>query len=344
MILRSKLTYIIAAVVAVVVLGIGVGIYWNSSNSYVAKVDGEKINKGEFNFFVSQAKSEMESSASLADEDTRKAFWESKIDGKDAKVVAKENAIKYAKEFKINLIKANESKIELTKDESKEIDQAIDSMVKEQGGRVKAEAAIKSEYNMSLSEYKAFYKDYTLISKYRAEAVKKVQVNDEDIKKYYTEQMETADYTTVRHILIMTKDESGAELPADKLAEAKKKAEDILAKVKAGSDIGTLVKETSEDPGSKDNKGQYTFGKGEMVKEFEDWAFKAKAGDVGMVKVDYGYHIIKKPSFEEISKDSYETLKSGAQQFKFAKELDNLKNDPKYDAIINQRVLDLVTV
>ncbi|MDF2523539.1 MAG: hypothetical protein K0R31_1180 [Clostridiales bacterium] len=344
MMLRSKLTYIIAAIVAVAVLATGGVYYWNSSNSYVAKVAGEKISKGEFNFFLSQVKYEMETNAALADENAKKAFWESKIDGKDAKVVAKENALKSAKEFKINLIKAKESKIELTKDETKQIDTAIDSMVTEQGGRVKAEEAIKSEYNMNLTEYKAFYKDYTLISKFRAEDYKKVQVNDADLKKFYSEQMETADYTTVRHILILTKDANGVELSADKLAEAKKKADDILAKVKAGSDFGTLAKESSEDTGTKDTKGQLTFGKGEMVKEFEEWAFKAKVGDIGMVKTDYGFHIMKKPSFEEMTKDNYEVLKSGAQQFKFSKDLENLKNDPKYDAVINQRVLDSIVV
>lgn len=342
--LRSKLVYIIAAIVAVAVLATGAVFYWNYSNSYVAKVAGEKITKGEFNFFLSRAKYEMENNASLTDDNSRKAFWESKIDGKDAKVVAKENALKYAKEFKINLIKANESKTALTKDESKQIDQTIDQMVTQQGGRVKAEEALKSEYNMTLTEYKAFYKDYTLISKYRSEAVKKVQVNDEEIKKYYTEHMETADNKTVRHILIMTKDANGADLPADKLAEAKKKAEDILAKVKAGSDFGTLAKENSEDTGTKDNKGQLTFGKGEMVKEFEDWAFNAKVGDVGLIKTDYGYHVMKKPSYDEMIKDNYDSLKSSAQQFKFTQELDNLKNDPKYDTVVNKRVLDLIAV
>lgn len=76
---------------------------------------------------------------------------------------------------------------------------------------------------------------------------------------------------------------------------AKKKAEELYAKAKAGEDFAKLATENSQDPGSAANGGDLGyFGKGKMVPEFEEAAFAAKNGDiVAPVKTAYGYHIIK---------------------------------------------------
>jgi peptidyl-prolyl cis-trans isomerase D len=75
----------------------------------------------------------------------------------------------------------------------------------------------------------------------------------------------------------------------------KKKAQDVLAKVKAGGDFAALAKQYSEDDGSKANGGDLDyFGKGTMYKEFEDAAWALKPGEVsGLVKSPAGWHIIK---------------------------------------------------
>ena len=67
-----------------------------------------------------------------------------------------------------------------------------------------------------------------------------------------------------------------------------------MAKAKAGEDFAELAKTYTDDPGSKENGGEYTFGRGEMVKEFEDTAFALKPGEIsGLVETTFGYHIIK---------------------------------------------------
>lgn len=78
-------------------------------------------------------------------------------------------------------------------------------------------------------------------------------------------------------------------------AQAKAKAQDVLAKVKAGGDFAELAKQYSEDTGSASNGGDLGFfGKGQMVKEFEDAAFALQPGQVSeLVKSKFGYHIIK---------------------------------------------------
>jgi len=78
-------------------------------------------------------------------------------------------------------------------------------------------------------------------------------------------------------------------------AGAKKKAEEILARVKKGENFEKLAGEISEDPSAKQNNGDLGwFTKGAMVKEFEDAALNGNPGDiVGPVKTQFGYHILK---------------------------------------------------
>ena len=63
----------------------------------------------------------------------------------------------------------------------------------------------------------------------------------------------------------------------------------------AGANFAALAKEFSKDPGSAVKGGDLGyFGKGMMVKEFEDACFNGKVGEVQKpVKTNYGYHIIK---------------------------------------------------
>jgi peptidyl-prolyl cis-trans isomerase D len=93
----------------------------------------------------------------------------------------------------------------------------------------------------------------------------------------------------VRHILIMTKDKPPAEE-----AKLKAKADGLLQQVRGGGDFAKLVKDNSEDPGSKDNGGEYWIQRnGQMVKEFEDAAFTLKPGQSELVKTAYGYHVFQ---------------------------------------------------
>ncbi len=80
----------------------------------------------------------------------------------------------------------------------------------------------------------------------------------------------------------------------DNEVAAKTKIDEIYAQLKSGADFTKLAIEKSED-GSAQNGGDLGwFGKGQMVKEFEDASFNGKIGEIQKpVKTQFGYHIIK---------------------------------------------------
>ena len=82
------------------------------------------------------------------------------------------------------------------------------------------------------------------------------------------------------------------------LVQKQSEALAVLEKIKNGEKFGKLAKELSIDSGSAKRDGSLGyFGRGKMVKEFENAAFNLQAGQISEpVKTQYGYHIIKRLS------------------------------------------------
>ncbi len=114
------------------------------------------------------------------------------------------------------------------------------------------------------------------------ESTVKGAIKDAEAKAFYDEQVKNLkpqEEASARHILVEKKD----------------LADELAAKLKAGGDFAALAKEHSKDPGSKDNGGSLGFfGKGQMVPQFEEAAFKLEKGAVSApVQSQFGWHIIK---------------------------------------------------
>jgi peptidyl-prolyl cis-trans isomerase D len=123
----------------------------------------------------------------------------------------------------------------------------------------------------------------------------KAEVHKEDVRKYYDEhqnELGAPEERQAAHILITV---AAAASQAERDA-AKEKAEHLLQQVReTPARFAELAKQNSQDPGSAAKGGDLGFfGRGMMVKPFEDVAFGLKAGEIsGLVQSDFGYHIIK---------------------------------------------------
>jgi peptidyl-prolyl cis-trans isomerase D len=118
-----------------------------------------------------------------------------------------------------------------------------------------------------------------------------VQITDQQLREEYeTKKQEFShpEQVQARHILVRTSDTVTEE-------QARAKLEQARQRIAAGADFGVVAGEVSEEPGAKEQKGDLGwFGKGQMVKPFEDAAFAAQPNQVvGPVKTDFGLHLIQ---------------------------------------------------
>lgn len=137
-------------------------------------------------------------------------------------------------------------------------------------------------------------------------------VTDDDVKAYYEQNKKlyaTEEQRRASHILIAVKKDASA---ADQAA-AKSKAEGLVAQLRKNpGDFAKLAKANSQDPGSAENGGDLGyFGKGAMVKPFEDAAFSLKQGEISdPVQSDFGYHIIEVTGIKPAAVKPLEAVKA----------------------------------
>jgi parvulin-like peptidyl-prolyl isomerase len=106
---------------------------------------------------------------------------------------------------------------------------------------------------------------------YSNELTKKLEPTDEEINQYF------------------------AAHPELDPKVARGKAEDLLKRARSGEDFDKLAKENSDEPGAKESGGDLGwFGRGRMVKPFEDAAFALKDNEISeIVESQFGFHIIQ---------------------------------------------------
>jgi hypothetical protein len=104
-------------------------------------------------------------------------------------------------------------------------------------------------------------------------------------------------FVTAQHVLVVYK---GAARSDPKITrtkeEARKRAQEVADKAKAGADFADLVRDYSDEPGSiprQGNLGKFTPDK--MVKPFSDAAFALPVGGTSdVVETKFGFHVIKR--------------------------------------------------
>lgn len=78
------------------------------------------------------------------------------------------------------------------------------------------------------------------------------------------------------------------------LVSSEEKAKELLEKIKSGSSFESIAQNESKCPSKRRGGDLGWFGRGRMVREFENLSFNLNKGELGIIKTQFGWHIIKK--------------------------------------------------
>jgi peptidyl-prolyl cis-trans isomerase C len=199
------------------------------------------------------------------------------------------------------------------------------------------------ENNMTESKIRAdISRDMAIQQLIDKEVDQKVKITDEESKAFYDTNpkfFQQPEQVKASHILIKV-DEGASE---EKKAEARKKIKDIQQKVQKGEDFAALAKTYSEGPSAPKGGDLDYFGRGQMVKPFEDVAFSLKPNETSdIVETRFGYHLIKVVDKKPAKKMAYADVKDRInkhlkdQKLRTERKLyfDKLKNDAKIEKFL----------
>ncbi|MDD3303591.1 MAG: peptidylprolyl isomerase [Clostridia bacterium] len=300
----NKDTKIILSIVAIVILiAFGIfGFYFYKVNiDYVVSYDGGKVTKADYKVYYSM----------FAQMLTYYGYPESEIPNQIAEKASLDGILaKAAKDAGVEITEEDKAAIETVFKNQENLDS-----FKAQGldiGRVK----------------KLYYNDY-LITAYMDKLAD--EATDEQMLEYIkansdSEDIDLNEYNT-QHILFKLSDSEGKALDDAKKAEVKIKAEQVLQRAKAGEDFASLVKEFSEDSGTAEKEGKYTFcDNGNTMEEFVKAAKSLNNGEIyaSLVETSAGYHIIKLESKVENGR-----LKNATERDEYVNKLINNIKDEK---------------
>lgn len=78
------------------------------------------------------------------------------------------------------------------------------------------------------------------------------------------------------------------------LVKSETQCADLITEINGGAEFADLAKQHSTCPSGKDGGSLGTFGRGQMVAEFDTACFDGNVGDVqGPIKTQFGYHIVQ---------------------------------------------------
>ncbi|MBN1968048.1 MAG: peptidylprolyl isomerase [Candidatus Delongbacteria bacterium] len=208
-----------------------------------------------------------------------------------------------------------------------DVDNTIANIVKQLGSEENFEKYL-SHHNIDLENFKNKIKGNITLSKFiQANYIDKINVSEEDVMKYYKsnpDKFKVQAQVKASHILFNKTDLAAAE--------------SVKEMIDNGENFAELAKEHSQCPSGQNGGDLGYFGKGQMVKEFEEASFEAEVNKVvGPVKTQFGYHLIlvtdkikhKNYEYDEVRENLTKEMKNQIVNHHIKKKVDELRKQSK---------------
>jgi len=185
--------------------------------------------------------------------------------------------------------------IEVKEDEvDNEVDRRMRSMTQRAGGEEKLEQFLGRSVLQYKEEIRPDVKELLIAERMRAKITEKINTSPQDVQKFF-KAINKDSIPTINKEVEVGEIQFDPKLNKDEKDLYRKKAEDLLARIKKGEDFGNLAILYSADPGSAAQGGDLGFGdRTAYVKEFSAMAFKLKAGELSPVfETDFGFHFLQ---------------------------------------------------
>ncbi|NLL78923.1 MAG: peptidylprolyl isomerase [Clostridiales bacterium] len=205
-------------------------------------------------------------------------IWQTDFQGVTLEENVKDRVLAQAAQIKSMNLLAAEHGVSLSVEEEKAVSEAAQQYF------ASLNEAEKQGMQVTEETIREIYSDYALAEKVYYYIIKDInpEISDDEARTI-----------TVEHILIKTYSLNGKGERVPYTEEARKaaykRAQEVIGRLQSGEKFDTLITEYNED-----SKSQYSFGKGELDKAFEEAAFNLGTGEIsGIVESKDGYHIIK---------------------------------------------------
>ena len=307
-----KINYIIAFFILLLILN-GCGLFESDKGEYAATVNGEKIPLKEFQDRFRVKLDLMDRSSGLSAEELEKVraeFLNELIDEKILLLRAKRLGLDVSREElrkKVEEIKAD-------------FPEGFDQIFQ---GR-------KAEYNAWTDELRKRMLLEKLVEK---EVTSSVTISDDEILEHFNAQH--------------SNQISGPRVRVSQIVVSdRRQAEQVMARLKSGSDFGELAKEVSSGPEASRGGDLGWFGKGVLPENFDRVIFSLKLGQISkIVETQYGYHIFKveqkgregKARLEDVRDEILAELKKDKEEKAYQDWLTRLRSEARI--VVNEAAL-----
>lgn len=196
---------------------------------------------------------------------------------------------------KLLLNKAKQDSIEVSE---LQVQSEVDRRVKTVADQMGSTERFEQVYGRSIEQFKADIAEdirkELLTDAQRRALVSGIDVTPKEVKKFFnTLNADSLGYlpaeVQINHIVMQP------EFSQESIDRAKTLLSGLAAQARAGTDFGELAKQNTMEPGGRQRGGSLGwFGRGSMVPEFEEIAYRLRVGEVSEpLRTEFGYHIIR---------------------------------------------------